>query len=372
MGVGEARFLDGTAGVAGSSLRMSPEVWLTYSRVCDRLSLTWCGAKGSDVNHPLCLIRRLGFACVFGALAVCMIVLACAVPVQAAVRLTYFEATGYDDHVLIEWGTAQELDNVGFNLYRTEVPDFNDSSKVDLGFIPAQHPGQIEGADYSYTDSDIQAGTTYTYYYWLEDVDFHGVPRRHGPVSASTPTETPTSTPTETATPTPTATATSTPTRVPTATPTTVPTATPTTVPTATPSSTATGAPTFTPTSTPTMTPVSPPSSSVSPTSIVEQRLSPTVTPGGMAQTTLTPGPVYGERTATPTSSTVAGDAETSTATTVAGGDNSEPAAPGWSSFRLDWPTIQPSTILLFISLISLLGALLFSAALALARKLSL
>ena len=337
---------------------------MTSLTVYDTLDGTCYVEKGSDVNTPPSLMRRLGVGAALAGAAIWVVVLACAVPAQAGVDLAYFRATGYDDHVLIEWGTAQERDNVGFNLYRTEAPSFNDSSKVDLGFIPAQHPGGVLGADYSYTDSDIQAGTTYTYYYWLEDVDFHGVPTRHGPVSASTPTETPTSTPTATPTSTPTATPTSTPTRVPTG--------TPTAVPTATPSFTATGVSTSTPAGTPTMTPVSPPASSASPTSIVEQRLSPTVTLGGMAQPTLTPGSVYGERTPMPTSTTVAGASETPTATTVAGGGDSQPGATGWSSFLLHWPTIQPSTVLLLISLISLLGALLLSVALALVRKLSL
>jgi len=309
-------------------------------------------------------MRRLGSVSIVVVVAVAVLFLTWAEPLRAYVDLAYFEATGYYDHVLIEWGTAQELVNVGFNLYRTEAPNFNDSSKVDLGFIPAQHPGDVLGADYSYTDSDIQAGTTYTYYYWLEDVDFYGVRTRHEPVSASTPTETPTSTPTATPTSTPTATPTSTPTRVPTA--------TPTSVPTATPSSTATGVSTSTPAGTPTTTAVLPPLSSPSPTSVVEQRLSPTVTPGGMEQPTLTPGPVYGERTPTPTSTTVAGASDTPRATTVAWGDDSEPGAAGWSSSRLHWPTIHPSTILLLISLVSLLGVLLLSVALALVRKLSL
>ena len=224
--------------------------------------------KDGNVNRDPCSSRRACCVSAIGVLAVCLLLWARGAPVQAVVDLVYFEATGYYDHVLIEWGTAQELVNVGFNLYRTEAPSFNDSSKVDLGFIPAQHPGDVLGADYSYTDSDIQAGTTYTYYYWLVDVDLHGVRTRHGPVSASTPTETPTSTPTAT----------------PTSTPTRVPTATPTTVPTATPSSRVTGAPTSAAAGTPTTTAVLPPLSSPSPTSIVDQELSPTATPGGMAQ----------------------------------------------------------------------------------------
>ena len=91
-----------------------------------------------------------------------------------------------------------------------------------------------------------------------------------------------------------------------------------------------------------------------------------------MAQPTLSPAAGATEWMPTPAPTTVAGASETPTATTVAGGDDSEPGTSGWSSSRLHWPTIHPSTILLFISLISLLGALLFSVALALVRKLSL
>jgi len=283
-----------------------------------------------------------------------------AVAAQAAVFLLYFDATGYDDNVLIAWGTAQVLSNVGFNLYRTGAPDFDDSGRIDLGFIPAQQPGQIWGADYSYTDSDIQGGTAYTYYYWLEDVDLNGVSTRHGPVSASYPTEMPTSTPTGTytSTPTPMATSTSTPTSTATPTRTKTPTPTSTGMPTATPSFTATA--------------VRSPSSSPSPTSAVEQRSSPTVTSGAIAHPTLTRSAVYGERTPTGTSTTVAGGSETATATVVAWGGNVEPEAPSRPSFGLHLPPVQPRTILLLVSLMCLLGALLLSAALALVRKLSL
>jgi hypothetical protein len=109
------------------------------------------------------------------------------------VHLQHFEAAGHDGHVLIEWGTAQELNNVGFDLYRTDAPDFHDPSMVHLGFVPAQHPGQVRDATYSYSDGEIQGGAPDTYYYWLEDVDFGGLSTRHGPVSVSRPAERPTS-----------------------------------------------------------------------------------------------------------------------------------------------------------------------------------
>ncbi|HUV73931.1 MAG TPA: hypothetical protein VMW79_06455 [Anaerolineae bacterium] len=313
---------------------------------------------------PLRLIRRLGLVCAMGMMAVSWLLPARPTPVQAAVYLLYFEATGEEDRVVLQWETAQELDNVGFNLYRAGVPQFSEREKLNEGLIPSKAFGGMIGASYFYPDTEVVEGVTY--YYWLESIDTHSVGEfySYNPESATVgppPTATSTSTPTETATSTATATATSTPTATPSS--------TPTRVPTATPSSTATVVPTFTPTGTPTMTPVPPPLSSPSPASVVVQRLSPTVTPGGIGQPTLTPAAADREWTATPSCTSVAGGAETSTANTVSWGDDSQPGAAGWSSFRLQWPTIHPSTVLLSLSLISLIGALLVSLALALVRK---
>lgn len=91
-----------------------------------------------------------------------------------------------------------------------------------------------------------------------------------------------------------------------------------------------------------------------------------------MARATLTPGAAATAWMPTAAPTTVVVASETPTATTVAWGGDSQPGATGWSSFLLHWRTIQPSAILLLVSLMSLLGALLLSVALALVRKLSL
>jgi hypothetical protein len=120
------------------------------------------------------------------------------------------------------------------------------------------------------------------------------------------------------------------------------------------------------------MTPVSPPLSSPSPTFVVDQRLSSTVTLGGMAQPTLSPAAAATEWMPRLTPTTAGGGSDTSTPTAIAWGDDSQPGATGWSSFLVHWPSIHPGTILLLISLVSLLGALLLFLALGLVRKLSL
>jgi len=320
------------------------------------------------MGNPDCSRRRICPAQVFALAAIMVLLLACPARVDAAVYLLYFRATGEEDRVVLQWETAQELDNVGFNLHRAEVPELIEAQKLNQWLIPSECLNQMWcDAIYSYDDTEVVEGVTY--YYWLESIDTHSVGKfySYDPESATrggSPSPTSTSTPAETATSTPTATATSTRTRVPTA--------TYTTVPTATPSFTATEGSTSTPAGAPTMTPVSPPLSSPSPTSVVDQRLSPTVTPGGMAQPTLSPAAAATEWMPTPTPTAVERGSETPTATTVAWGGDSEPQATGWSSFLFRWSTIQPSTILLLVSLVSLLGALLLSLALALVRKLSL
>ena len=140
----------------------------------------------------------------------------------AAVTLVSFTATGGDGQVLIEWETATEINNVGFNLYRS-TSEGGPYVRINDLLIPSQALGSVIGAYYCYTDSDVINGTTY--YYKLESVDVYGHAEFHGPISATPggqPTATPTATPTWlwTATPPATATATATPPPPPTPTPT--------------------------------------------------------------------------------------------------------------------------------------------------------
>ena len=309
------------------------------------------------MNRLLSVIRRLGLGIAVACCALCVMVLACVAPARAVVELAYFYVTFRPTDVLISWGTASEVTTVGFDVYRTETPSFSPDHRLDE--CRREAGGGFEPQDYSCVDSDVAAGITY--YYWLEVLDLNPAEDEvFGPEPTPTPTPTSTSTTASVAT----ATSTSVATRTPTP--------TSTSVPTVTPSLTATGVPTSTPAGTPMATPVLPPSSSPSSTSVVEQQLSPTVTTGGIAQPTLSPAAAATEWMPTPASTTVGAGSETPAATTVAWGGDSEPGATGWSSFLFRWSTIQPSTILLLVSLISLLGALLLVIALALVRKLSL
>ena len=156
------------------------------------------------------------------------------VSVQASVDLLSFDAVAGSDFINLEWVTASESDNLGFNLFRGLSDDFDAAVKLNANLIPG-NPGSVTGASYEWLDSDVQVGIEYTY--WLQDIGLDGSVTTHDPDTASPtgggsiPTvpapggSTATPTPSRTPTRTPTATtqagnssATQTPTNTPTAT----------------------------------------------------------------------------------------------------------------------------------------------------------
>jgi hypothetical protein len=85
--------------------------------------------------------------------------------------------------VTLVWSTESEIDNAGFNLYRSTSED-GDYTKINTSLIPAQG-SSTQGASYEFTDTDVR--NRKTYYYRLEDIDLNGQSTMHGLVSA-TPT----------------------------------------------------------------------------------------------------------------------------------------------------------------------------------------
>ena len=80
-----------------------------------------------------------------------------------AVELLYFRADRWSDQqVQLEWATALEVDNFGFNLYRADVNDLAHASLIH--FEPAVTQGSSSGATYVYVDTAPYAGP---WWYWL-------------------------------------------------------------------------------------------------------------------------------------------------------------------------------------------------------------
>ena len=99
-----------------------------------------------------------------------------------AITLARFEATSQAGAILVEWETAMEIENVGFNLYRSTSPN-GPYIKLNDTLIPSQSPGSVWGAVYTWLDEDVETGVTY--YYKLEDIEIGGARTFHGPMSAS-------------------------------------------------------------------------------------------------------------------------------------------------------------------------------------------
>jgi uncharacterized repeat protein (TIGR01451 family) len=95
-----------------------------------------------------------------------------------AIDLLSFSATGHDNSVQIGWETAQEIDNLGFYVYRAPAPQGPFTRLTDK-LIPAL-TFSVAGKSYTYLDTDVSLGKLY--YYRLEDIDIHGERTFHGPI----------------------------------------------------------------------------------------------------------------------------------------------------------------------------------------------
>ena len=93
----------------------------------------------------------------------------------------HFDARVQGRDVLLTWTTAEEIDTAGFFL-RRKGPGDADFEPITLDPIPSEG-GPLVGADYTYLDTDVAAGQTYTYK--LEALDIYGTSQFEGPVSVA-------------------------------------------------------------------------------------------------------------------------------------------------------------------------------------------
>ena len=92
-------------------------------------------------------------------------------------ELLYFVVTRNGQTVVLNWATAEEVDNYGFNLYRAPVDDFAQAELIH--FEPsAIQGGTGSGATYRYLDTPPVQGT---WWYWLADIDTHGIQTLYNP-----------------------------------------------------------------------------------------------------------------------------------------------------------------------------------------------
>jgi len=96
------------------------------------------------------------------------------------IELASFTATAGSEKVTLTWVTESEINNAGFNIYRSETKK-GKYEKMTAKMIPAKGSAS-KGSEYEFIDDDVR--NRQTYWYKLEDVDLNGVTTMHDPVSA--------------------------------------------------------------------------------------------------------------------------------------------------------------------------------------------
>jgi len=102
------------------------------------------------------------------------------VNLQVSVEMKSFTCTSVEyEGVSLEWQTAAESDNLGFNVLRCRT-EKGTYEKINSALIPPAMDGK-----YTWIDQSAQAGERW--YYKLEDISRSGVTTQHGPVVAEMP-----------------------------------------------------------------------------------------------------------------------------------------------------------------------------------------
>jgi len=86
------------------------------------------------------------------------------------VELTAFTANTQAGKVYLNWSTATELNNLGFEVERKILSNHNEGEWVRIGFVEG-HGTTTEPQEYSYFDNTVETGT---YFYRLKQIDFLG------------------------------------------------------------------------------------------------------------------------------------------------------------------------------------------------------
>lgn len=86
------------------------------------------------------------------------------------VTLSSFAAISTDSGVMLQWRTESEVDNLGWNIYRSEKKD-GEFVKINDKLVPGAGNSAMPNS-YQFADKTVVKGGQY--YYYLEDVDIAG------------------------------------------------------------------------------------------------------------------------------------------------------------------------------------------------------
>ncbi len=102
----------------------------------------------------------------------------------SAAKLDHFQAESYSDQILLQWRTGEEVDNLGFNVYREENGKRTRLNRQILaGSALVAGPGVEIKAGRSYSWWDDSSSVRQNSRYWLEELSLDGNSVWHGPVA---------------------------------------------------------------------------------------------------------------------------------------------------------------------------------------------
>jgi hypothetical protein len=103
------------------------------------------------------------------------------------VTLSSFTVAYTNGNPILCWTTQSETNNLGWNMYRSENEDFDQSIQLNYTLILGEGTTN-QPTDYTYEDEyEVEIG--YTYWYLLESVDESGETEDYGPISLTIPEE---------------------------------------------------------------------------------------------------------------------------------------------------------------------------------------
>jgi len=101
------------------------------------------------------------------------------------VELSSFTAFYHDGTPTLNWTTQSESNNIGWNVYRSNNDNLNESFQVNSSLISGAGTS-FEPTEYTFSDeNDVE--TNSTYFYWIENRDASGNTNTHGPISLTIP-----------------------------------------------------------------------------------------------------------------------------------------------------------------------------------------
>ena len=103
------------------------------------------------------------------------------------VILSSFTVAYIGGHPLLQWITQSEINNAGWNVFRSEDNDMMNALQINAEFIPGAGT-TTQVTEYEFCDEyEIEEG--FTYFYWLESVSYSSECKNFGPISLTIPFE---------------------------------------------------------------------------------------------------------------------------------------------------------------------------------------